>query len=55
MNNEARLAEAETLIREAYTIAAEPAAAEPLIVERIVRAAGFASSAVSMQARRQIG
>ncbi len=35
LNEESRLAEAETLIREAYTIAAEPAAAAPLIVERI--------------------
>jgi pyrimidine-nucleoside phosphorylase len=35
VNDEAQLPEAEALIRDAYTIAGEPAAAEPLIVEII--------------------
>jgi pyrimidine-nucleoside phosphorylase/thymidine phosphorylase len=35
VNDESRLPEAEALIREAYTMAGEPAVAEPLIVERI--------------------
>lgn len=35
VNDESRLAEAEALIRKAYLIGEEPAAAEPLIVERI--------------------
>jgi pyrimidine-nucleoside phosphorylase/thymidine phosphorylase len=35
VNDEARLPEAEARIRDAYTIAEEPGAAEPLIVERI--------------------
>ena len=35
VNDESRLPEAEAMIRDAYTIADEPVAAEPLIVERI--------------------
>ena len=45
VNDEARLAEAEALIRDAYTIAEEPGLVEPLIVERI--AAPAVSSARS--------
>jgi pyrimidine-nucleoside phosphorylase len=40
VNDESRLLEAETLIREAYTLAGEPAVAEPLIVDRIAAPRG---------------
>jgi pyrimidine-nucleoside phosphorylase len=40
VNDESRLLEAETLIREAYTFTGEPAVAEPLIVERIAAPRG---------------
>ncbi|MGP0069221.1 MAG: thymidine phosphorylase [Isosphaeraceae bacterium] len=40
VNDESRLPEAEALIREAYTIAGEPAVAEPLIWERIAAPRG---------------
>jgi pyrimidine-nucleoside phosphorylase len=45
VNDESRLPEAETLIREAYTLAGEPAMVEPLIVERIAAPRGSAPSA----------
>jgi thymidine phosphorylase len=40
VNEEARLAEAEALIRDAYAIADGPETAEPLVVERIANPAG---------------
>jgi pyrimidine-nucleoside phosphorylase len=40
VNDESRLLEAETLIREAYSFTGEPAVAEPLIVERIAAPRG---------------
>ena len=47
VNDESRLQEAAALIRDAYTIAAEPSAPQPLVVERIAAAPAGGSPALN--------